>query len=393
MTTASVPGSAVSRRSHHLVVYGILFALAVAAVPVLAVVGVRTLLDSRDGEVLNPVLDPALPGYQALVSPSPTLAVLHLDPDGALVGVAVLALAGEDTEGGSVLLIPPRTLASVPQFGDFTLEYIQDLNGTDNTRSLVEFVLGLGLDEVVEVTDSDWAELVEPLGGLVVVNPDTLTSPDGSAAFPAGELVLEPALVGPFLSILEPTENPLNRMLRQELVWRALLDALAEEPGAMRFAGEQDRGLARFLPAIAAGTSRLETLPIEPPAEVTAPGEVGSFSPDAEAIAGLIPQLVPFPAGARPGDRPLVRVLDGSGRQWVIPPAVRQVAVAGGQVVMIGNTDEFGVADTQVLVADAAFDSFARSVADALGVGSVQRVDYIDENAEVIVVLGTDYRP
>jgi hypothetical protein len=393
VTTASVPGPAISRRALHLVVYGALFALAVLTVPVLSVIGVRTLLDSRDGEVLNPVLDPAMPGYQALVSPSPTLAVLHLDPDGALVGVAVLALAGEDTDGGSVLLIPPRTLASVPQFGDFTLEYIQDLNGTDNTRSLVEFVLGLGLDDVVEVTDSDWAELVEPLGGIVVVNPDGLTSPDGSLVFPAGELTLEPDQVGPFLSILEPTENPLNRVLRQELVWGALLDALQADPSAVRLAGEQDRGLARFLPAIATGTSRLETLPIEPPATVTAPGETSAFVPDAASIAGLIPQLVPFPAGARPGDRPLVRVLDGSGRQSVIPSAVRHVAVAGGQVVMIGNTDEFGVTDTQVLVADDAFDGFAGSVADALGVGSVQRVDYIDENAEVIVVLGADYRP
>jgi hypothetical protein len=393
MTTASLRAASSERRGLHLAVYGILLAASVTAVPLLAMVGVRTLLDSRDGEVIDPVLDPALPGYQALVSPSPTLAVVHLDPDGVLVGVVTLALAGEETVGGSVLLVPPRTLASLPEFGDFTLAYIQDLNGTDSTRSLVEFVLGLGIDDVVELTHEGWAELVTPLGGLTLTNPDDLAGPDGAVRFPAGELTLAPEEVGPYLAVLEPPENPLNRVLRQELVWRSFLAAVRQEPDAVRFAGEQDRGLARFIPSIAAGTSRIETLPLEPLAVVAEPGDPIVFVPDVEAIARLIPQLVPFPAGARPGDRPLVRVLDGSERQDVIPPAFRQVAVAGGQVVMIGNTDEFGVVETQVLVVEEGLDDFARSVAEALGVGSVQRVDYIDENAEVIVVLGADYQP
>jgi hypothetical protein len=392
VTSASITGP-LSRRNVHLVIYAALLSVAVIAVPILSYVGVRTLLDSRDGEVIDPILDPALPGYQALVSPSPTLAVLHTSDDGSLVGVAVLALSGEDVDGGSVLLVPPATIAAVPEFGDLTLEYVQSLNGTDTTFSLIEWILGLGIDDVVVLGHGTWAELVEPLGGLTLTNPDDLTGPDGAVRFPAGTLALAPDEVGPFLETLEAGENPLNRLLRQELVWSAWLKALADDPDAGRFGGEQDRGLARFVPTISAGQRRIVQLPVTAPPTEPGAADPVVFVPDDEAIAELIPQVVPFPAGARPGDRPLVRVLDGSGRQAVIAPAVRQVAVGGGQVVMIGNADAFGVAETQLLVADEALVPFARSVAEALGVGSVQVVDYIDENAELIVVLGDDYAP
>lgn len=380
-------------RTTHLVVYGCLFAVAALAVPVLAVVGARTLLDSRDGAVIDPVVDPALPGYQALIAPSPTLGVVHLDDDGLLVGVAVLALAGggEGASGGSVLLVPPRTLVDVPEFGEFTIEYIQALNGSESALSFVEYVLALGVDELVELRHDDWANLVAPLGGLTVSNPDSISGPAGEVRFAAGELELAPDELGEFLAVVEPGESPLNSLLRQELVWDAYLTAVGVH-GSVTFQGEQDRGLARFVPAIAGGAHRVEQVPLEPP---TTAGDDGEpvFVVDEEATARLVPQLVPFPAGARPGDRPLVRVLDGSGRQEVIAPAVRRVAGAGGQVVMIGNTDEFGVAATEILVADPDLRGFARTVAEALGVGSVQEIDYIDENAEVIVVLGADYRP
>src|SRR5690606_12450657 len=191
---------------------------AALAVPVLAVVGARTLLDSRDGAVIDPVVDPALPGYQALIAPSPTLGVVHLDDDGLLVGVAVLALAGggEGASGGSVLLVPPRTLVDVPEFGEFTIEYIQALNGSESALSFVEYVLALGVDELVELRHDDWANLVAPPGGLTVSNPDSISGPAGEVRFAAGELELAPDELGEFLAVVEPGESPLNSLLRQE---------------------------------------------------------------------------------------------------------------------------------------------------------------------------------
>jgi hypothetical protein len=124
------------------------------------------------------------------------------------------------------------------------------------------------------------------------------------------------------------------------------------------------------------------------------PSEVGGavlFDPDDEAIAELVPEIVTFPSGARPGERPLVRVLDGSARSELLPAAVRQVAIAGGQVVMIGNADEFGHAETTIRYADPAVEAFVWSVAEELGVGNVELIDHIDDNAELVIVLGSDY--
>lgn len=372
----------------HRIVYGVLLGLATIALPVLVYSGVRALLDSRDGEVIDPVLDPALPGYRALVAPSPTLLAVHTDPSGELVGVALLAMAGEDTVGGASLLIPPATVASIPDLGDFTLRFIQAENGIESTHSLAEWILGIGIDEVAELDHDLWSQLIEPLGGLTLVNPDSLSGPDG-LVFEAGEITLAPDEVGPYLAWLGPDENPLNRLLRQELVWRAWFEALRDAPDAAEFPGEQDRGLARFVPAIAAGSPRLMALPVMP-VEI-ADGDP-QFLPDDDAIAALVSEVVPFPAGARPGERPLVRLLDASGRSEVLAPAARQVALGGGQVVIIGNAEEFGAETTEVLISDEDFRPVAESVLEQLGVGSVQVIDYIEESVDVIVLIGLDYQ-
>ena len=379
-------------RRIHLVIYGVAFTLALVAIPLLSVVGVQALLDSRDGEVIDPVLDPLEPGYQALVSPSPTLAVVHLDPDGALVGAAVLALAGEDdaAAGGSVVLLPPTTAVDLPELGTLPLDYVQAFNGSDATKALMERALGLGIDSVVEVRDADWADMVEPLDGLSIQNPDDLAAPDGGR-FAPGPLTLEPDEVGAYLAALDVGENPRNRLLRQELVWSAYLDALGLDPDAVAFPGEQDQGLALFLPVVASGQHRVAQIPLIGDG---LPGEADEpilFEPDEELVAELIPELVPFPAGARPGDRPLVRLLDGSGRSELLTDAVSRVAVAGGQVVIIGNADNFDVTETEIRYAEPDYEPIAVAVAEQLGVGNVVKIDHIDDNAELIVVLGADY--
>lgn len=383
-------GSLMSDRhaSTHRIVHGVLLALAAVLLPVLTLVGVRILLESRDGEVVNPVLDPELPGYQALVAPSPTLLAVHTDAEGQLVGVALLAMAGDEAEGGSVILIPPATMGTAPNIGELALEYVQVVNGVDATHALAEVILRIGVDDAIELDHDTWAALTEPLEGLTLSNPDPLDGPEG-VVFPAGEITLAPDEVGIYLAWLSEGENPLNRLLRQELVWRAWLDAVGDDPSATSFPGEQDRGLARFVPAIAAGVHRLAPLPITP-AEVDE-GQRPLFLPDEEAIAALVARLVPFPAGARPGDRPLVRLVDASGRREVLEPASRQVALGGGQVVMIGNAEEFGAATTEILIADEQYRAVAESVAEELGVGSVQVIDYIDESVEIIVMIGLDY--
>ena len=62
---------------------------------------------SRAGKCVSTVTDPALPGFEAFLDPTPTLLVVH-GSGGSLVSASVLALNSGDV-GGSVLLVPPAT--------------------------------------------------------------------------------------------------------------------------------------------------------------------------------------------------------------------------------------------------------------------------------------------
>ena len=65
--------------------------------------GTKSVLDSIDGREVELVVDPAEPGYEAFVDPTPTLMVVHTE-QGALVGVTVLAQTALEAGGSGVLL-------------------------------------------------------------------------------------------------------------------------------------------------------------------------------------------------------------------------------------------------------------------------------------------------
>ncbi|MBK5223719.1 MAG: hypothetical protein JJE52_12785 [Acidimicrobiia bacterium] len=370
--------------------YAVALTVLGACIPVLGYVGVRAVLDSSDGEVIDPVLDPNEPRYQALVPPSPTLLVLQTDAAGSLVGTVLLSLPSGDAVGGGVLLMPPGTLADIPEIGRLPIEASYDFNGADSARSTAERAMHVGIDEVVVITAAEWADMVELTGPVTVTNPDVLRGADGSVVFPAGRLELAPDDVALFAGFVSPDESRLNRVLRQELVWSAWLGDLADAPEGLVFPGEQERGIARFLTAIVAGTHRVESLPVVADAEANEPGSTVGFTVDEEALAELVPRLIPFPTGAMPGDRPLVKVLAGVADRSLIQPAVRRAVATGGQVVMIGNAEHFDHPETEVRFAEPALRSYAESVVEALGFGTVMQVDEIDDSAQVIVVLGAD---
>ena len=67
-------------------------ALAAVLVVGLLLAGRSAVLQNTEGDSADVVADPAAPGWQALAEPTPTLAVLHDDADGALVGVTLLSI-------------------------------------------------------------------------------------------------------------------------------------------------------------------------------------------------------------------------------------------------------------------------------------------------------------
>lgn len=108
----------------------------------------------------------------------------------------------------------------------------------------------------------------------------------------------------------------------------------------------------------------------------------------------------PGPVPAVPGEfhrfgvneRVRVEVLNGGGRAGMARAATQELREGGFDVVSFGNAEEFG-RDTSVVISRAGDVTYARAVADALGITEV-RVEP-DENLylDVSVVLGSLWEP
>jgi hypothetical protein len=341
---------------------------------VLAVSGWRVVRDSTVGQRIDPTTDPAAPGFEGFVEPTPTTLVVHRGADG-LVSVALLALFSGDV-GGSVLLVPPGTV--VDPFGDArTLEERAATDGAAGVQGAVEAVIGIGIGEVIEIDDARWADLVGPVAPIPVANPDQ------AGDFASGSLQLESVEVGPFLAARTPTESDLNRMVRHQLLWEAWIAGVAGSQAPDPVPGERDAGLGRFVRGLAAGPLQVATLPVAEQA-----GD--RFVPDFAAAQRLVGSMVPFPVAAEPGGRTRVRLLDGTGDPDAALAAAPLVVPAGGQIVLAGNDTSFGRTVTEVRYHHEDLRPAAEQLLGALGTGVAVADPRPTDTVDVTIVVGSD---
>jgi hypothetical protein len=354
----------------------------IGSVPVLIVVGYRSVLNTTTGRTVDPVDDPSEAGYQANVTPTPVELVAEVGGDGALVGAVVLSLPS-GAAGGSLLFLPAGTLVPAAGGGG-TLASAFQYGEADGLRRAAAVTLRNGFDGVTVIDPSRWAELVAPLSSLAVTNPDRLPAAAGAPAFASGALDLAPEQVGLYLAARRSsTESDLNRVARQQLVWEAWLSAVAASTSPDRFPGETATGFGRFVSALVAGARTSVVLPVTAAA--------AGFAPRSTEVAPLLAKLIPFPTGDQPGDRVRVRVLDGVGIPGLTTAAAKALVPAGAEVAIIGNADHFGYASTEVLAVGDGAQAGAAAMQQALGVGTVSPSDVLDDVVEVTIVLGSDF--
>lgn len=355
----------------------------------MAYAGTRIIRSSTQGQIVEPVDDPAAPGFEALVESTPTLAVLH-DLDEQLVAITVLSLPDPGGAGGGVVFVPTRVVDELPLFGVTTLATAYDLGAAPQTQAeMVGDLLGVGIDDVVVVDADRWAGLLAPVAPLEIDNP-TDVAVDGEVLFPEGPLSLDVDEVGPFLEARGDDESDLARLYRHELLWRAWLDAVGAAGGEGTVPGELESGLGRFVPHLAAGAVRMATVPVER-TDSAEWGEEPAFLPDETGIEALVAELVPFPRSPRPGERERVRVLNGTddvdaGRRVApgLPPL-------GLEVVIVGNARRLDHEQTTIAYAHPGAEAAARDVRDLLGVGDVILDPRPSDVVEITVTLGADH--
>lgn len=352
--------------------------VAVVAAGALAFVGVQTLRESSAGRRVTSA-DPTEPGFEGLLEPTPTLLVVHQQGT-VLTSAAVLALANGDA-GGSVILLPPSV-----KVGDgpkaVPLSVLAAFGGTiDDLQGAAEAVTGVGIQEVVVVDDTRWAELVGPVSPLVLQNPDDVGD------FDEGPLELPADQVGAWLRASRKNESQLARVYRQQLFWESWVAAVAASSDPAALPGELDTGLGRFVRGLAAGPLTVTTLPV-----IDEIDEAGGtvYRVDRDALRSVITDLVPFPTGTELAPRTRVRLLDGAGESDHVQSAAPAVVSADATIVVVGNADAFDYVTTEIRYHQPAQRAAAERLQQALGAGTVvEDVRPIDA-FDVTIVLGTD---
>jgi hypothetical protein len=373
-----------------MTVFSVLLVAALVAGAALAYLGVETVRTSRVGKSVSTVTDPALPGFEAFLDPTPTLLVVH-GTGGSLVSASVLALNSGDV-GGSVLLIPPATRVPLDDraANQSLVEPVDRPVGLADVaafvgdpaaiRSPLQVVLGVGLTEVAVIDDARWAELVGPVAPLTLENPDELVG------FPRGALALAAEQVGPYLSARREGESDLARLYRQQLFFEAWATAVGASPDPAAVPGEVESGIGRFVRGLARGPRRIATLPV-----VEVPdGEGTRTEVDAEAANDLLSTLVPFPTAGFAGGRVRVRVLDGIGDTEHVVATAPRIVPAGSEIVVVGNADAFDYETTEIRYHHPTFRRAAQRLQEALGAGRLIDDPRQTDAFDVTIVLGTD---
>jgi hypothetical protein len=300
--------------------------LLLGSIPVLAFLGSQRLLDSRSGEfAVAP--GPDDPGWMAVVEPSPIGALVDVDA-GTVAGVVLVSPTGDDTAGGTVILVSGATeINGGPLTSRTPEEAIEHL----------ELALRVTIDPPVTADEAGWAEL---LGGQAVefANPDPVPGTDGEVAVPAGRVTIGPSeLVAVSARLPVGVSDPEAVEFRRTVLWRTLLADIdfarpSESNADLTAVGQ----LKSQLSSIASGVHRIESLPLD------------GRRIDLDEAEELIRSSVARPLGPVPGARLQVRIIDRSGTND-LPQAARNLGRAGFEVVQIGNADVFDDGPTQVV--------------------------------------------
>lgn len=362
----------------------VLAVVVVVAMPLLVWTGLRAILDSSDGRLVKRVTDPTAPGYEAVVTKTPTAVVAMVGPDDSLSGIAVLALTS-DTSGG-VLLLPP-TIAYPSAFGALPVSGAWQADGIDGVAGATGAVLDLSFSERIVVRSAEWATLTSTAGTLTVALPDPVKDSKDAIVLAKGQARLAPEQVTTVIDSKGTKETELNRTLRQELLWKAWIEQLRSS-GA-QFPGSVTSGLGRFVAALAHGQVSVSSLPVTP--MPPAPPLPQRYSAVEEPAAAAVAAIVPFPEGA-PGGRPRLRVLDGTGRLGNGLTAAIQLNAGGGQTDVVGNAKAFGQQTTQILWFEGSSEAAALEMKAALGgIGEIVKSNATNSASDITVTLGEDY--
>jgi hypothetical protein len=355
-------------RARRRVRRGPLLAAAGFVVAIALVIGVLSTFRGSDGDGAPRAVATTVP------SGGRSTLLLHHDGTGALAGATLVVVS--PSGGGTLLHIPPVTMAEAPALG---LAPLRDAAaaGTASALVTVENLLGGTIDVVQRVDPLGWSAAVRPAGSVTVDVPSAVRRGD-RVAFPAGEVQVGADAVSDLLAL--PASTDLQRLVRVQAFWDAWLSAVRKDPALApppSVLGVDVRRLAR-------GTVTHVVLPVDPLGGADELYKVDAARLDAQ-IRRVLPDALPRDA------RVAVQVLNGTGAPGTVAAALPALVRAGARMAVSGNADRFDHKVTQIVYYDEADAARAQRLRKALGFGQVVRSRARLDAVTLTVVVGPDF--
>jgi len=375
-------------------VFPLMVAGAGIAVLLLWEAGTKAVLDSTDGEELAVVTDPAAPGFEAFVDPTPTMLLVHTD-GGQLSGVTVLSQTALDN-GGTAVLLSADLLVEVDGVAAAYLREAYTAGGADAVETLVAELFGFGFLERVELDSSqlrEWMRLVEPvpfnlLDDLLQINE----AGDTEVWLSRGRKDLDGELAAQIYGFTNSGESDANRIERQLDLWVSWLDAIGRADDLAAATLPFDDGLSPFLRSLGGGSAEVSILA----ADVVTDAEGESFlmlnASQLDRVAEIAEAIVPVPIAPPLSERSTVRLLNGTDNPEIRDEAMELLIELEITIGVIGNALEFGVQQTSVTYHRAQAQADADSVAAVLGTVATL-VENLDQPVDLTIVIGANWEP
>jgi hypothetical protein len=384
---------------------------AVVAMVLLAFVGFNRVLNSRDGRLADGAPGPGDPNFEQRVARTPVALVFGLDASGELSSLVILSLTSPTV--GSVMFLPPATAVTdqsaqstdgassgtttttaAETVPNSTVAAIFKKRGVNQAERAVAEVVNTSFTDVVTVPHDRMVQLLQPLAPLTIDNPDALDVKDGKgqkvASFPTGKLSLSAADAVTYLEVRDPKLSDSARLVRQIILWKAWLAAVAASKDANAVPGETNTGLGRYVRTIAPLQQRMTSLP-------TTPRKLGSgevFDPQKDAIKAGVSVMVPYPTSSVPGARLKVRLLNGAVDPADSDELIAKVAALlvpeNAEIDTIGNADSFDKETTQIIAHLPETHIAASFLRDSLKFGEVVDAAVPSDAQDVTVIIGRD---
>jgi anionic cell wall polymer biosynthesis LytR-Cps2A-Psr (LCP) family protein len=347
-----------------------------------------------------------------------TQSTVLVQVQGPLGGAAVdSALIAHDPVGhqGAIVLIPSGVISQVPGFGAMPFGKASTLGQPDAPRTTLADLMGVTIDGSWTLSTKALQGLVDKVGGVDVdVDVDvTKPGPKGTTTIvvPAGDHHLTGANAAAYATFLGDSEPEQTRLARFDAVFRAVLDKLPTQPGAVApLVSSLGSGSSSSLPAtrladvlvgLAADNAKNAMVDtVLPVTRIDAGSDLEAFSLDTAKTTAFVKahlaQSVP-PNQKVTGNR--VMVENQVGTPGIGETTRARLLKAGFTYVPGANAPGMpnATAPSVVLITGKTSADIAKgnAVAAALGLptSDVRVSSQHVQVADVIVLLGADYKP